>query len=261
MAELSKYQLGERVEILRSEIQFATYNPRDISDESAGTLKRGIKKHGLLGGLVVNKATGNTLISGHQRLTQLDKLEKYNPETKENDYLVAVDMVEKTLKEEKELVILLNNPNAQGVWNYDKLRLLVPDVDYKDAGLTDADLSMIGVDYMFQTDTEVGISEDLTRMMQPLNDEHQAELAAAKEAKAAAKDSQEWQDKIAHMKDVKEQVREKAIEDAGSMDAYIMLSFDNLENRKRFFDLFGLPDNSKFVKGETILNLLEPEEE
>ena len=252
MAELSKYQLGEHVELLRSEIHFAGYNPRDISDEAASTLKRGIKKHGLLGGLVVNKRTGNTLVSGHQRLTQLDKLEKYNPDTHENDYKIGVDVIDVDETAEKEIVVLLNNPNAQGTWDYDKLRLLIPDIDYKSAGLTDADLSMIGVDFMFQTDEEIGISDDLTRMMQPLTEQHQAELAAAKEAKAAAKDSQEWQDKIAHMKDVKEQVREKAIEDAGSMDAYIMLSFDNLENRKQFFDIFGLPDDSRFVKGWAI---------
>lgn len=261
MAELSKYQLGEHVELLRSEIHFAGYNPREISDGSASTLKRGIKKYGLLGGLVVNKTTSNTLVSGHQRLTQLDKLEKYNPDTHENDYKVAVELIEVDETAEKEIVVLLNNPNAQGVWNYDKLRELIPQIDYKNAGLTDADLSMIGVDYEFQTAAEVGISEDLTRMMQPLNDQRQAELAAAKEARAAEKDSQDWQDKVNHMKDVKEQVRERAIEEAGSMDAYIMLSFDNLENRKKFFDTFGLPDNSKFIKGETILNLLEPEEE
>lgn len=261
MAELTKYCIGKQVEMLRSEINFATYNPRKISDESAATLKRGIKKHGLLGELVVNKTTGNTLVSGHQRITQLDKLEKYTPDTHENDYKVRVNLIEVDSKSEKEIVVLMNNPNAQGDWDYDKLRQIVPDIDYKDAGLTDADLSMIGVDYLYQTDTELGVADDLMRMMQPATEMRQAELAAAKELRAQEKDTQAWQDKIAHMKEVKEQVRQNAAETAGNMDAYIVLSFDNLDNRKAFFDIFGLPDDSKFIKGETVLNLLDIDNE
>ena len=49
------------------------------------------------------------------------------------------------------------------------------------------------------------------------------------------------------------------MEEAGKMDAYIVLSFDNLENRQEFFDLLGLPADSKFIKGETVLNLLDPD--
>jgi len=259
MAELSRYCIGEQVEMLRSEINFAAYNPRTISDESSATLKRGIKKHGLLGELVVNKTTGNTLVSGHQRISQLDKLEHYDPPTGENDYKVRVNLIEVDEKAEKEIVVLMNNPNAQGQWDYDKLRKIVPDIDYKDAGLTDADLSMIGVDFMFQTNQEVGIADDITRMMQPATEQHLAELAAAKEARAIEKDSPEWKEKVQHMKDVKAQVREGAVEEAGKMDAYIVLSFDNLENRQAFFDIFGLPADSKFIKGETVLNLLDPD--
>lgn len=257
MAELSKYCIGKQVEMLRSEINFAAYNPRKISDDSAATLKRGIKKHGLLGELVVNKTTGNTLVSGHQRLSQLDKLEHHDPVTHENDYKVRVNLIEVDAKSEKEIVVLLNNPNAQGDWDYDRLRQIVPDIDYRDAGLTDADLSMIGVDYLFQTQTEAGIADDLTRMMQPATEQHQAELAAAKELRAQERDTQAWQDKLAHMKEVKEQVRQSATETAGNMDAYIVLSFDDLANRKAFFDIFGLPDDSKFIKGETVLALLD----
>ena len=259
MAELSKYFIGEQVEMLRSEINFATYNPRTISDESSSTLKRGIKKHGLLGELVVNKITGNTLVSGHQRITQLDKLEHYNPSTGENDYKVRVNLIEVDEKSEKEIVVLMNNPNAQGVWDYDKLRIIIPEIDYKDAGLTDADLSMIGVDFIFQTNNEVNLAEDITRMMLPATEQHKIELAAAKEARAKEKDSQGWQDKVQHMKDVKEQVKQGAIEEVGKMDAYVVLSFDNLDNRQQFLDIFGLSADSKFIKGETIMSLLDPD--
>lgn len=261
MAELSRFFIGEYVEMLRSELNFAEYNPRKIDDASASTLKRGIKNHGFLGGLVVNKnpETGYTLISGHQRVTQLDALEKYDPLTHENDYKLRVELIEVDLKTEQELNILLNNPNAQGVWDYEKLKQLVPNIDYKLAGLTDADLSMIGVDYNFMTGVQATTASDLTRLMMPANEKHQQELAIAKEAKAAAMETPEWQEKVAHMKEVKEQVKQNAIEQAGKMDAYIVLSFDNLENRQEFFDLLGLPADSKFIKGETVLNLLDPD--
>lgn len=260
MAELSRFFIGEYVELLRSEINFAEYNPRKIDDASASTLKRGIKQHGFLGGLVANKSEqGYTLISGHQRITQLDALEKYDPLTHENDYKLRVEVVEVDLKTEQELNILLNNPNAQGVWDYEKLRKLVPNIDYKMAGLTDADLSMIGVDYNFMTDMQTATTDDLTRLMMPATERHQQELAIAKEAKAALKETPEWQDKVQHMKEVKEQVKQNAMEEAGKMDAYIVLSFDNLENRQEFFDLLGLPADSKFIKGETVLNLLDPD--
>ena len=58
--ELSKYIKSESVELNRSAIHFADYNPRKLSDESRKTLKRGIKKFGLVGGIVVNKRTGLT---------------------------------------------------------------------------------------------------------------------------------------------------------------------------------------------------------
>lgn len=61
-------------------------------------------------------------------------------------------------QQEKELNILMNNPNAQGTWDFDALARIVPDIDWKDAGLTDADLNMIGVDYLLQTEGENSIA-------------------------------------------------------------------------------------------------------
>ena len=62
------------MELNRSAIHFAEYNPRKLSDESRKTLKRGIKKFGLVVGSVVNKRTGLTVVSGHQRLSVMDEL-------------------------------------------------------------------------------------------------------------------------------------------------------------------------------------------
>ena len=225
------------MELNRSAIHFADYNPRKLSDESRKILKRGIKKFGLVGGIVVNKRTGLTVVSGHQRLSVMDELQKFP----DNDYRIRVDVIDVDEKQEKELNILMNNPNAQGSWDYDALARLVPDIDYKDAGLTDADLNMIGCDFLLQTEEENSLAGALEEMMQPVTERKEAEKAARQLERA---------EKVAHMKDVKQQVKEQAQETAANMDAYLMLSFDTWEAKAAFCERFGYDPYTKFVKGE-----------
>ena len=220
--ELSKYIKSESVELNRSAIHFADYNPRKLSDESRKTLKRGIKKFGLVGGIVVNKRTGLTVVSGHQRLSVMDELQKFP----DNDYRIRVDVIDVDEQQEKELNILMNNPNAQGTW---------------DSGLTDADLNMIGVDYLLQTEEENSIADALSDMMVP--------VAEQKEADKAAKQL-ERVEKVAHMKEVKHQVKENAQKQAENMDAYVVLSFDTYEAKAAFCERFGYEPDMKFIKGE-----------
>ena len=242
--ELSKYIKSESVELNRSAIHFAGYNPRKLSDESRKTLKRGIKKFGLVGGIVVNKRTGLTVVSGHQRLSVMDELQKFP----DNDYRIRVDVIDVDEKQEKELNILMNNPNAQGSWDYDALARLVPDIDYKDAGLTDADLNMIGCDFLLQTEEENSLAGALEEMMQPVTEQKEAEKAARQLERA---------EKVAHMKDVKQQVKEQAQETAANMDAYLMLSFDTWEAKAAFCERFGYDPNMKFIKGEVFDEQIE----
>ena len=171
----------------------------------------------------------------------MDELQKYDRKTQENDYKLRVDMITVDEKTEKELNIAMNNPNAQGQWDRDKLAEMIPDIDYKDVGLSEADLSLLGLDYMFQTEEETNLANSLSDLMQPVEEEHQEELAA-KQAERAAK--------VAHMKEVKQQVREASQKTADNMDAYIMLSFDNAENKNTFLQRFGFPSDSKYIKGE-----------
>lgn len=258
--ELSKYIRSESVELLRSQIHFADYNPRTLDEESKKSLKRGIKKFGLLGGVIVNKATNYTIVSGHQRITVMDELQKYDPQTKENDYKVRVDLINVDIKMEKELNILLNNPNAQGRWDYEKLAQLIPDIDYKDAGLTDADLNMIGVDYLLQTEEENNIADALDDLMSPIigeREEAKAERAAERAAEKAMQQEMEREAKVQHMKDVKQQVREAAISKAEEMDAYVMLSFSSWSAKAEFCERFGYPAEMKIIKGEVFAEQVE----
>ena len=71
MAKTETYQM---IEINRADIQNAPYNPRKISKEAREKLKRGLEKHGLVAPLTWNRRTGN-LVSGHQRITQIDRIE------------------------------------------------------------------------------------------------------------------------------------------------------------------------------------------
>ena len=151
-------------------------------------------------------------------------------------------------KEEKELLILLNNPSAQGEWNYDTLRELIPDIDYKDAGLTEQDLDIIGVDFNFQTEEENTIAGELDDLMSPVREEHQAEVAQ-KQAERA--------EKVAHMKQVKEEVKQAATKAAANMDAYLMLSFDNWDAKAEFCEKFGFAPEEKFLKGEVFSEKIE----
>ena len=243
--ELSKYIKSESVELNRSAIHFANYNPRKLSDESRKTLKRGIKKFGLVGGIVVNKRTGLTVVSGHQRLSVMDELQKFP----DNDYRIRVDVIDVDEKQEKELNILMNNPNAQGTWDFDALAQIVPDIDWKDAGLTDADLNMIGVDYLLQTEEENSLANALSDMMTPVIEQ--------KEADKAAKQLVERAEKVAHMKEVKQQVKENAQKQAEDMDAYVMLSFDTYEAKATFCERFGYDPDMKFIKGEQFDSICE----
>jgi hypothetical protein len=244
--DLSKYIKSEVVELNRSAIQLASYNPRLITEEGKKALKRIIKKYGLVGGIVVNKRDGKIiLVSGHQRITVMDELQKYDRKTHENDYKLRVDMITVDEKTEKELNIAMNNPNAQGTWDRDKLAEMIPDIEYKDVGLSEADLSLLGLDYMFKTEEENDLANSLGDLMQEVEEENEAEKAqrqAEKQAERAAK--------VAHMKEVKEQVKQASNKAAGDMDAYLMLSFDNMENKNRFLQRFGYDADSKFIKGE-----------
>lgn len=264
-AQLSKYFCSEQAQLNRSEIRFADYNPRIIDDEHLKTLKRGIRKYGLVGGIVVNKQTGNTLVSGHQRLTVMDELQKYDPETHENDYSIRCDLIDVDEKTEKELVIFLNNPNAQGKWDYDRLRELMPAVDYKDVGFTDADLSMIGVDFAMPTVGDPNAAAAITQMIMPDIMQTAVSPVSAVSAPApqvpAGESPASYEEKKQHMKEVKEQVREQAIQRAQDNAAYLMLSFDNFANMQDFLAWLDMPADTQIIKGEELATMFQDMED
>lgn len=220
--------------VMRSEIHPAAYNPRRIAGENRRCLKNSLKDFGVLGGIIVNRRTGMTIVGGHQKVDILDQINGYP----EKDYRLRVELIDVDERTEKTINVALNNPNNQGTWDLDAMARLVPDIDYKSAGLGDADLSLFGLDYLMQTAGENEIGSAIDGMMAPVD--------AAKAAEREMTD----EEKAAHMKEVKAEVREKAVRDAQDMDAYVMLSFSSWAAKAAFLARFGYPEDVRFVKGE-----------
>ena len=70
-----------------------------------------------MGGIVWNEDTGN-LVSGHQKVSIMDEVNRYNLQTHENDYKLNVEVVHLDLKTEnrRELFQLLNGGHILAVF-------------------------------------------------------------------------------------------------------------------------------------------------
>ena len=99
----SKFQNFEMETINRRNIKNADYNPRYMGEKEKKKLRAALKENGLVSALTWNKRTGN-LVGGHQRLEQLDALEK------SDDYDLTVCVIDVDEKQEAKLNVQLNNP-------------------------------------------------------------------------------------------------------------------------------------------------------
>lgn len=214
---------------------------------------------------MVNKATGYTIVGGHQKVSVLDELNKYNEVTLEGDYTLRVELIEVDLKTEKELNITLNNHRVGGDWDYDALREIMPEVDYSLVGFTDEDLSIIGVDYIDPEDLpEVDTAViDLYGETKSRKTEEQEELEAPQtnevpyENEGDTDTDEDKEIRVTHMKEVKKQVREKAEERAKDLNAYVVISFDSFEAKAEFCEMYGYDILERFIKGEKFVEQLE----
>lgn len=212
MSQISKYQKFEPITINRREIKNATYNPRKIGDNEAKGLKKSIQKHGLVDTLIYNKRTGN-LVGGHQRLSQLDILEK------NSDYNLTVACIDVDLKQEKEINLILNNQSIQGEYDFDLVRDLLLEIGVENTGFTDYDLSMFGIE------------DDL------------------REIETKSKTKEELQDAIDKVKEQKQLSKDKNI---GRGENYIVVTFSTIEAKENFLDSLGHDGDDRYIKGEIL---------
>lgn len=178
-----------------------------------------------MGGIVWNEKTGN-LVSGHQRLKALDALEK------NKDYQIRVEVVCLTDKEEKEQNIFMNSDTVQGEYDFDLLKDLLSEIDYKAAGLDENDLNIIGVDILREINEETQAVKDIIESQKPYEDRKEA----VKEAKAATK---------------------KKLEEEWSGEPYFTVTFDNYKNKIAFMNRAGFDEDERFVKGEILSKMIE----
>ena len=138
----SKYENFEMQTIHRSRIKNAEYNPRFMGEKEKKRLRAALKENGLVSALTWNKRTGN-LVGGHQRLEQLDSLEK------SGDYELTVCVIDVDEKQEAKLNVQLNNPSMQGEWDVEKLWEITQDFDLsmEDMGFSNTDAA-----YLFDGD-------------------------------------------------------------------------------------------------------------
>lgn len=207
---------SKTIQIKRSQISMAGYNPRKITPEARKKLEANLETMGLMGGIVWNKNTSN-LVSGHQRLSILDKKMKYNKTTKENDYDVYVVEVELTEKEEKEQNIFFNNQSAMGFFDDDKLKEVMRSVDFSEA---------------------TGFSK-------------QNQVSYFAESNLTDEDYREIAQRVSeHTKDFKE------ISTVSENDSnYVVLVFKNRGEKESLIDNLGFPlDDGRFCNGNEFLS-------
>jgi hypothetical protein len=125
----------EIVEVDRSAISNAEYNPRVMTDQEKRKLREGLKRHGMVSPITWNRRTGR-VVGGHQRLIALDTL------AGTSKYRLRVAAIDVEELREKELNVLLNNPNAQGDWLLPELKglLLTEGFDLESAGFERDDM-------------------------------------------------------------------------------------------------------------------------
>lgn len=245
----NKIKQSETKVLWRSEITPADYNPRKISEEARKKLKANIKKNGIIGGMVFNEQTKN-LVSGHQKLSIADEVNRYDPETKKNDYQIKVEVVDVDLKTEKELNIFFNSKSVQGEMDYSKLALILPDIDVDLAGLDEIDLSFVEVEIPEMVDIEIPTFEPQIQKKEAIEEQEETEQKEEKENEPTA------EEKKAKIKEIKEKVKEGAIYEGYP---YLTISFDTYENKVFFLERFHLSGDTKFIKGEDFADMIDNE--
>lgn len=208
---ISKYQKFDAITINRSLIKNAPYNPRTINEKNQKGLRKSLKDHGLVETLVWNERTGN-LVGGHQRISQLDFLEKGI------DYEITVSRIDVDEVKEKEINIILNNPSVQGEYDVAALTELFKDINIESTGFTDYDLSIFGVDLDVDFRQEKKVEKDI-------------------------------KDNIADIKAAKKRSKDKNISKG---ENYIVLTFYSIEAKESFLDYLGHGKDDRYIKGEVL---------
>lgn len=228
-----------------------------------------------MGGIVWNESTSN-LVAGHQKVGIMDEVNRYNPETHENDYKIRVEVVNLTEKEEKEQNLFMNNRSVQGEFDDDMLIKLLGDIEYQNAGFDDFDMEMLGI-----TEIPDEIEKnDITDIANIENEQWRKEMVVQENTHLAdidknTKDSEEntkidrsvnfyddtEENQIARHNEI-QKIKDRIANNASSTDdnaalSYVVLSFGSPSETEIFLQQFGYPVETKVIDGLEFLNKLE----
>lgn len=222
----SKFQNYDTETISRDMIKNAPYNPRIMDEKAKKRLRANIAKHGLVAALTWNKRTGN-LVGGHQRLEQLDALEK------SKDYDLTVCVVDVDEREEAALNVQLNNPSMQGEWDLDKLAMMSEEFDLdmsEDLGFTESD-----IDFMFEGD------DRFSQLFETKEGENmRGDLEAVKEAR----------------KESAEKLKER-----NSINWYTVIVFETEAEHDDFMKKISIPKYEKYITEDQLMRILKANKE
>lgn len=140
------------------------------------------------------------------------------------DYALTVSVIDVPLKKEKEINLMLNNPNAQGEYDFEMVKDLILDLDLDATGFTDYDLSIMGV----EKDVEEITKEEKSR------EQIEADIAKVKEAKQKSKDK-----------------------NVSQGENYIVVTFGSVEAKESFLETLGHEVDDRYVKGEILLQKIK----
>ena len=247
MAKKRKFKESLTIDVMRSEINFAPFNPKLHSPEEITEMVDNFERVGFLGGIVWNKETGN-LIDGHKRIMSMDYIQGYDG-TKKNDYPVKVEMISMDLKTEKEQNLFFTFSATKT--DDELMRRLIPDVEYCNTGLDDEQLQYYGVvfdapDNYLEEEfiPEKGIDPD--------------EVDKPEEPKQEQPENPETKISIVDdIDDVEDDEPKKTFKEPDNLNSYIMLTFSNDANKKAFLSRFGIGGNTTAIVGEEIAERIE----
>lgn len=226
--EKTKFQRFDTVRMRRSEIVPHPKNPRQIAPKAARRLKGKMKDVGLIQPIIVNRRTGY-IVGGHQRLSTLDSLEKYDPATQANDYLLDVSVCELSDAQELEMLVFLNNPSAEGQFDLDLLADLNLDMG---VGFAAMGFDQIDVDLMFDGDA---------RFSELFADS--AEVSETKEKLEKVKAARS--EGVANMKD------------KNSAEFYFVVVCRDDDELREIKRRLGVQAHEQFVSGDAVLGVTE----
>ena len=159
--------------------------------------------------------------------------------TNKTDYQVKVEAVEFDEKTEKEQLTYeaLGNTRA----DYSLVAEYINDIDYTNLGLSDYDINELSNfvvdinDYTPQVETyEDLITEPQEEKIEPT-----------------------YEEKKEQVKQMKQQIKDNALEKQQNEDAFITLSFSTYEAKSAFCEIIGIDPDERFAKGEIVLNMID----